>query len=517
MPRVRACVIRGCKSAETHFVFPKTLQGRLWKDAVWPHLKDSIKQKYPTKDEWDPHKYGRICIKHFKNGQKSPFPGLDGYMPTLFPEPDEPKPVDLTAKKENAQRIEMLSMITEAFHETKKGRPRGKNSRLNIGIDGSVERAAAESSAIDAPDEDQDATGDTGDTIAKEEEEEEPEAKRVCSQFDEDDSYFKSYGDIGIHEDMIRDTVRTNTYRMAILKSVNRIAGKVVLDVGAGTGILSCFCAQAGAKKVYAIEASQMAEQAKKVVEANGLSNKITVIHGKVEEVTVPERVDVIVSEWMGHFLLYESMLNSVILARNKWLKLGGIILPGVATLYLAPITNEDIYKERIEFWDETKKMYGVDMSCLKGHARKCTFGQVQLEEVIGSDLIGESCQIAKINIHLATLQDLNKVMGKFNFKCFGSLPLCGFVSWFTVTFNIPGKESVHISTAPDKHTTHWKQTVMYLDEPVAVEQDTEISGNIVLTPGQVQKRCLDVSLTFQVQNTAYIRKYYMGPEEPNS
>jgi hypothetical protein len=47
----------------------------------------------------------------------------------------------------------------------------------------------------------------------------------------------------------------------------------------------------------------------------------ITIFNGKVEEVELPvEKVDIIISEWMGYCLFYESMLNTVIFARDKWL-----------------------------------------------------------------------------------------------------------------------------------------------------------------------------------------------------
>jgi len=64
-----------------------------------------------------------------------------------------------------------------------------------------------------------------------------------------------------------------------------------------------------------------MAGSAKLIIEANKFSNVIEVIKGKIEEIELPEKVDVIISEWMGYFLLYESMLDSVLFARDKWLK----------------------------------------------------------------------------------------------------------------------------------------------------------------------------------------------------
>jgi len=70
------------------------------------------------------------------------------------------------------------------------------------------------------------------------------------------------------------------------------------------------FAAQAGAKHVYAVDCSSIIVQAQQIVDKNGFSDKITMIRGKVEDIELPvDTVDIIVSEWMGYFLLYESML----------------------------------------------------------------------------------------------------------------------------------------------------------------------------------------------------------------
>lgn len=149
----------------------------------------------------------------------------------------------------------------------------------------------------------------------------------------------------------------------------------VVLDVGCGTGILSLFAARAGAKHVYAVDASPVAERARQIVAANDLQNTITVIHGKIEDITLPvEHVDVIVSEWMGYALLYESMLDSVLVARDRFLRpkppapavpdpeasveeLGGVMAPSQCKMMLALCEGKEIHKERIGFWND---VYGT-------------------------------------------------------------------------------------------------------------------------------------------------------------
>lgn len=142
------------------------------------------------------------------------------------------------------------------------------------------------------------------------------------------DYYFNSYSSFYIHEEMIKDTVRTESYRKAIEGNPEAFKDKIVLDIGCGTSILSIFAARAGAKHVYALEFADIADYAEMIVKKNGLSEKITIIKSKVEEAVLPvEKVDIIISEWMGYFLLYESMLDTVLYARDKWLVKDGLVI----------------------------------------------------------------------------------------------------------------------------------------------------------------------------------------------
>lgn len=89
--------------------------------------------------------------------------------------------------------------------------------------------------------------------------------------------------------------------------------------------------------------------KAREIVKVNGLSDKITLIQGKMEEVKMPyQQVDIIISEWMGYFLLYESMLDTVLYARDKYLAKDGLIFPDKATIFVAGIEDGDYKEEKI-------------------------------------------------------------------------------------------------------------------------------------------------------------------------
>ena len=109
------------------------------------------------------------------------------------------------------------------------------------------------------------------------------------------------------------------------------------------------FAVKAGAKHVIGVDMSTIIEKAKEIVEVNGMSDKITLLQGKMEEVELPfPKVDIIISEWMGYFLLYESMLDTVLYARDKYLAPQGLIFPDKATIFMAGIEDGEYKDEKI-------------------------------------------------------------------------------------------------------------------------------------------------------------------------
>lgn len=157
------------------------------------------------------------------------------------------------------------------------------------------------------------------------------------------------------HRHMLKDSVRTEGYRRAINAVVR--PGDVVVDVGAGTGVMSIFAARAGARRVFAIESTPIARLARQIIEDNGLSDIISVIEADAATVSLPEPADVLVTECMGNFVYSDAMLG--VLARcSSLLKPSGTICPRRITVHMAPTCLEPIFGE-FSFWQQPR--YGID------------------------------------------------------------------------------------------------------------------------------------------------------------
>ncbi|MCO5606897.1 hypothetical protein L7F22_061088 [Adiantum nelumboides] len=302
------------------------------------------------------------------------------------------------------------------------------------------------------------------------------------------DYYFDSYGHFGIHEEMLKDSVRTKTYQNAIYQNAFLFKDKVVLDVGAGTGILSLFCAKIGAKHVYAVECSIMADTAIEIIKANGYSNVITLFKGKVEEIELPTQVDVIVSEWMGYFLLFENMVNSVLFSRDKWLVPGGIVLPDRTSLYICAIEDADYKQDKIDFWNN---VYGFDMSCVRKQAML-----EPLVDTVDQNQIVTNCQLLKtMDIEKISSLDVS-FSAPFKLIAQRSDYVHALVAYFDVSFTKCHKPT-GFSTGPKARPTHWKQTVLYLEDVLTMCEGEAVSGTFLVAPNVKNPRDIDIKLTY--------------------
>jgi protein arginine N-methyltransferase 1 len=250
------------------------------------------------------------------------------------------------------------------------------------------------------------------------------------------------------------------------------------------------FAAQAGAKKVIGIDCSEIIVHARQIVKDNRLDNVITLIKGKVEEVELPvEKVDIIISEWMGYFLLYESMLDTVIFARDKWLAPGGLIFPDKATLYVTAIEDAEYKEEKMNFWDN---VYGFDMSCIKAVAMREPLVDVVEQHMI----ITNAVPVLKVDITTCQKADL-AFTAPFRLTAARNDFCHAIVAYFDIEFSKCHKP-IHFSTGPRARYTHWKQTVFYLEDVLSIRQGEVITGNLACKPNQKNPRDLDITIDYE-------------------
>ncbi|XP_042383245.1 probable protein arginine N-methyltransferase 3 [Zingiber officinale] len=306
------------------------------------------------------------------------------------------------------------------------------------------------------------------------------------------EKYFGAYGSFGIHREMLSDKARMDAYQGALLNNPSLINQATVLDVGCGTGILSLFAAQGGASKVIAVEASKkMAAVATQIASDNGLLSDnttkgrekcpgvINVVQCMVEELdkfihVLPSSVDVIVSEWMGYCLLYESMLSSVLYARDRWLKPGGAILPDTATIFGAGFGRGGT---SIPFWEN---VYGFDMSCIGKEVMEDSSSAPIVDTIDSREIVTETAAIHSFDLVTMKLDDMDFTSSfelKLRTESIDGITTArtrscyGMVLWFETGFTsrFCKEMPTNLSTSPYSPKTHWSQTILMFREPIVL------------------------------------------------
>jgi type I protein arginine methyltransferase len=282
------------------------------------------------------------------------------------------------------------------------------------------------------------------------------------SSFDEDEPLRGSYRDIVTHKLMLQDVVRTSAYADAIRAVVG--PSSRVIDFGTGTGVLAVFAARAGAAHVDAIERTAIIEHAREIAKRSG-HPEIAFHHGDQDSFLTDGPADIIVSEWMGHFLFFESMLQPLIELRNRWLKPGGLMLPARVMLSAALVIDEDLYEDGAFL---QCCPYGID------------FGPIADLPLRQSRLIDiEEHQVLYPVIDLGTLdmQRVAKTPGLLSGSCTPNRAVTayGIAGWFDAMLT----NDITIGTGPGQPHTHWRPVYFPLPEPFECSPERTLTVTI--------------------------------------
>ncbi len=283
------------------------------------------------------------------------------------------------------------------------------------------------------------------------------------------------YASIVMHLIMLRDRARCEAFQQALNAVVQ--PGQTVLDVGAGSGLLSIFAARAGAEKVYAVEISHMAQLARHFIADNGLSDRIEVLEADASEVELPGKVDLIVSEWMGTYGVDENMLPAMLDARDKYLKPGGAMMPADCTVYIAPVDNAQFHED-MEFW--RGQPYGVELGRMADVL--CENVQRPGRPSPASELLAPASQLWRHDCHtFSATESRQPYHGRASFEVQRAGRLNAFVLWFTSDLG----GGVELSTGPEAPDTHWGRPRLPLHAPVEVAAGDVVDIEVTCLPGK--------------------------------
>jgi protein arginine N-methyltransferase 1 len=255
------------------------------------------------------------------------------------------------------------------------------------------------------------------------------------------------------------------------------IPGDIVLDVGAGSGILSLFAARAGAARVYAVEQTSIAVLAQEMATANGVADIVQVIQGDITELELPGRVDVIVSEWLGGFGIDEGMLPPVITARDRWLKPGGVMIPDSVTAWVA-LVHDRYLAETVDFLQENP--YGLEL----GDLVEKTVNEISysggFRHLALSDRRSEPARLWTTRAGLIPLEEAQApyhAEGLLAIHEYGSANALAL--WFSAEL-VPG---ISLSVGPGDPPTHWGMTTAPLRSPVELTPGTGVRVRVRNAP----------------------------------
>jgi SAM-dependent methyltransferase len=275
-----------------------------------------------------------------------------------------------------------------------------------------------------------------------------------------------SYRDVAMHKVMLQDIVRTEAYEQSIEDMVT--PQHRVLDFGCGSGVLSMFAARAGAQKVIAVDRSPFIKKAQEIARANKFDN-IDFYHDDHDSLTLDEPVDVIVSEWMGHCLFYEAMLEPLLSLRDRYLAKDGIMIPAQLTLHVGLVTDECVMED-LSFLSD--RPYDLDFAAIA----QAPFHQSDLVALEPDSLLDSIANMGSLDMRTVSKADSPRV---FSSKLVASekaevYALCG---WFSAQLS-PG---VEFGTGPQDIPTHWDQILFPLPQAFNVDPSRELI--ITLSP----------------------------------
>jgi protein arginine N-methyltransferase 1 len=268
---------------------------------------------------------------------------------------------------------------------------------------------------------------------------------------------------LAYHRAMLADTERVDGYHDAIHAVVKE--GDVVVDVGAGTGLLSYFACQAGARRVFAIEAGPIVSVARQLCQANGFADRVEFLAGHSSQVTLPEAADVLVTETLWNFGIGEGMLGFLEDARRRFLKPGARVVPERVELFMAPLQSDD-FRTRLAEWPPDR--HSLDFSAMRPYAMQ----QVQVPRLGPEGFLADPVELTRLDLRAPLGTEIG-ARAEFTIGREGTLH--GFAGWFEAELG----GGVRIGNAPPAEGSSWAHVFFPVEQPVPVAPGDPVSVRV--------------------------------------
>jgi SAM-dependent methyltransferase len=273
------------------------------------------------------------------------------------------------------------------------------------------------------------------------------------------------------HRQYLADRARIASFRQAIRDVVR--PGHVVLDLGAGTGILGLLACQAGATRVYSIDEGGMIELARGICRANGLQDRVVFIKGLSTRVDLPEKVDLIVSDQIGRFGFEAGLLEYFDDARTRFLKPDGVMIPSRVDLCVAPVEYAEMSRQ-VEFWNDSPA--GFDFR----PARSIAVNTGYPVKFRPEHFVGDPVVLASLDLSLTSMAPLNLEASVVANRT-GSLH--GIGGWFSAQLS----DSVIMSNSPlTAHPINRMNVFFPIDRPVTLEKGDRVQITMHIVPTEL-------------------------------
>lgn len=258
---------------------------------------------------------------------------------------------------------------------------------------------------------------------------------------------------IEFHRNMLADKARNEAFYRA-LQQVIQADRTSVADLGSGTGLLAFMAVKLGAKSVYLYEYSDALKLSQKLARHNRIG-RCHFIHAHSAQVEHPHPVDVIVSETLGNYAYEENIIENIEDAK-RFLKPGGIVIPGHIEQFIAPVISERFYRE-LCMWDEVG--FALDFAPAKAMSLNNFYVRTFADSDLDSELPAQRWDAVDLSKHNKSVRK-----GRAEWKLPRELTVYGFALWWRCEL-VPG---VELTTSPFANLTHWEQLYAPVREPIS-------------------------------------------------